>query len=929
MNIALDMSFAKGVSLTRGIGRYSKQLIESLSQVGEKHSFFYFYPDTSTEAIPIKTQIQRFVQQNQIDLFHVLSPFEFFNQEMMNRDHFGHVKVAVTLYDIIPLLFENEYLHHPDFKAFYMRILNFIRSCDIIFAISESTKKDAVRSAGIPAEKIHVIMAGIDDRFKPEPIPQPEMLRRRYGIHKPYIMCTGGMDFRKNTDRLLEGFALANAQLQSSYQLVLCCNITDEDRKRITAHSNRLGMGQDVILTGFISDEELLILYQNAALFVFPSLYEGFGLPVLEAMACGIPVVTSNNSSLAEIAEDAAVLVNPYQSHDIARGIVSVLQDSQLQTDLVLRGVAQAAKFHWNYTAQKAITGYESVYRKRIAIFSPLPPVKSGISDYQTRLLPALSEKYDCEFFIDDGYIPQVDKSIKGIQVYRHFQFPSRANHYDAVIYQMGNSGYHLFMIPYLHKYRGIVILHDLNLHGMTISWTLALNDKETYYQVVKANLGAKARDIVDRVVEGSLPRAHEHITLNKYYLASANAVLVHNRYSLNQLTDLKNVSLARLPIELPAEERSTSAAKSHFIFASFGYLPPHKHVDAVIRALALLVEQGVQDAHYYVVGQVDTEYRAELDTLIRQLNLESYVHFTGRLETEEYVRYLKLADVAINLRYPTYGESSASLLDTLAHGIPTIVSDIGSFSEFPNSVVRKIPADPANSTDLSEAMFGLYRNTALLNKMSQQARVYLQNHHSIEAYIRELGSIMDSMRNRRTERSLSTIIWQDNDRYYSEDKTSSLEAPNPEHAAHQNVHSPHEAAEAQPEASTANPGPPRSLELQPVKLRRRKGRKRGATYAVFQLGELSPQIVQQAILQVPVAKKRGTLQIKRIRRRWRKTGRPLSYRHPVFSRKVNGPLLVEYDCTAIIHHWLHHPERNHGLRISGITKPVLKIHLH
>lgn len=935
MNIAFDMSFAKGVSLTRGIGRYSKHLIESLSQISEAHSFFYFYPDFSSDALPLKNQIQRFIQQNQIDLFHILSPFESFNQlpshqEMMNREYYGNTKVAVTLYDIIPLIFEKEYLQHPDVKAQYMRILYFIRSCDVIFAISEATKQDAIRTAGIPAEKVHVIMAGIDERFKPSNSAQVQETLRQYRIQKPYVMCTGGMDFRKNTDRLLEGFALANKKLQSSYQLVLCCNITDADRQRLTALSYQLGIGSDLILTGFVPDEDLLALYQGASLFVFPSLYEGFGFPVVEAMACGVPVVTSNNSSLGEIAADCAKLVNPYHSPEIAKGISKVLLNPKLGNKLRELGSQRAAAFQWSFVAEKALSGYQTVYRKKIAVFSPLPPVKSGISDYQVRILPALSERYDCEFFVDDGYLPEIDRTIPGIQVYRHFQFPSRAQSYDAIIYQVGNSGYHLYMIPYIHKYPGIVVLHDLNLHGMTISWTLALNDKDTYYQVIKANFGSNAREIVNRVLDGTIQRAHEHITINKYYLSSAKAVLVHNRYGQGQLSDLPSVALAKLPISIPESADAPPIDKSHFKFASFGYLPPHKHIDAVIRALGQMVAQGITDAHYYIVGQVDTEYKAELERIIRELNIEPYVHFTGRLDRDQYEHYLWQADVAVNLRYPTYGESSASLLDTLAHGVPTIVSDIGSFREFPEQVVLKVPANPRDGIALLEAMLDLYHDKAKLEKMSEEAVNYIRDHHSIEAYVGELAKLIDSTKFNKAGAGLSTILWENNDRFYQEGETPPvpLEAPKPIIDTPE-LPSPHEinhAAEA--EAAAQANFAPSVLDLQPAKLRTRRSRTRGATYAAFQLNELNPGAVQRAILQIPVARKKGRMQINRIRRRWGRAGRPLSYRRPIFSRKVRGPLLLEYDCTALIHYWLHHPERNHGLRLSGVTRPTLKVYL-
>lgn len=917
MNIALDMSFAKGVSLNRGIGRYCKNLIEHLGQECESHSIFYFYPDTGSDAAPLKRQLQLFMQHNEIDLFHILSPFEFFNQEMMNHDYYGDAKVAVTLYDIIPLLFEKQYLDHPEFKAYYMRIIDFIRSCDIIFAISEATKNDAVRIAGMDASKIHVIMAGLDERFKPLPAINRNDLVLRFGIHKPYVMCTGGMDFRKNIERMIEGFAIANKNVNHAYQLVLCCSVTQQDREQLAEKARLLGIPHDLVITDFVSDEDLLLIYNGASLFVFPSLYEGFGLPVLEAMACGIPVVTSNNSSLSEITADAALLIDPYQPAEIAKGIYRILTDPRQRAEYQSKGLLQAVSFRWDKVARKAIEGYEKVTRKKIAIFSPLPPIQSGISDYQERILPLLSQSYDCDLYVDDGYIPHLQIDLSHIQLFRHYQFPANHDQYDAVIYQMGNSGYHLFIIPYMRKYGGIVVLHDLNLHGMTIAWTLGLNDTESYYQVLKADLGDMARSTLDGIKEGRVERPHEHIILNKYYLSNAKAVLVHNRYSEQALASYSTsqVSLARLPVDLPASP--APVRRNRFIYASFGYLPPHKHVDAVIRSLRKLVDYGCKDVEYHVVGQCDGEYRESLEALIKELKLEGYVHFTGRLDREEYVRRLYSTDVAINLRFPTYGESSASLLDTLAHGVPTIVSDIGSFSELPHEVVRKIAADPKQESPLFEAMLSLYRNEAVLTDMSSKARQYIAEHHSVQSYVDKLSSLVEATR-KRSGKVLSTILWTDNDRYSPESTQHSAEGGQDQEAV------------GPPGTDTrgADAGQPRMLELQPARIKRRVRRSRSATYVAYDLNGLPPHAIQQAVLRIPVGRKRGRLRVNRIRRRWRRAGVPVSYRHPIFSRRVRGPMQAEYECTALVLYWLQHPDLNHGLRISGSTLPVLIVNI-
>lgn len=742
MNIAFDMTFSQNISNQRGIGRYAKSLLEHIIQQNEDNSFFYFYPDLSGSPENLREQLHEFIRQNKIELFHILSPFEWTNYAMMNKEWYGKTKVAVTLFDIIPLLYEHIYLTDPHYHNFYHTILHFVNSCDLIFAISETTKRDAIHHVAMDENKIHVIMAGLDKQFTVIPDWDQAELNSRYGIKKPYVMCTSGMDFRKNTTRLIEGFAKANLALHFSYQLVLCCNVSPSDILNLREVAQRAGAADDLVITGYVPDSDLVKLYNGASLFAFPSLYEGFGLPVLEAMACGVPVLTSNTSSLAEISGDAAYLVNPQNADEIGAGIYTMLTKLDMQTDYRKKGFVQADKFIWSDVGRKVLDGYRQVLRKHIAIFSPVPPVHSGISNYMETILPSLMRDYDCDLYIDDGYTPELSPDVSKIKVYNHQTFPDRATEYDAIIYQMGNSHYHVYMVPYLRKYSGIVVMHDINLHGMSLVWTLGKNDLVAYSQVLSENLKSGDGTVLNDILNGKIENPFER-HINMYYVNGAKSVVVHNQYAFDALVKegVPNVALANLPVTMTT--RSSRRNGNRFIFASFGYFSPHKHLDVAIRGIKKLVEQGCSNVEYHIVGNCEPSYLETLNALVQSLQLEAYVTFFGHLQKEEYRKHLTNTNVAINLRYPTCGESSSSLLDTLSYGIPTIVSDIGSFSEIPDSVVLKVPAHLTDENLLFASMLKLYQDQDLRIKMSQKAVQYVSQHHSVDQYVQQLHHLI------------------------------------------------------------------------------------------------------------------------------------------------------------------------------------------
>jgi glycosyltransferase involved in cell wall biosynthesis len=237
-----------------------------------------------------------------------------------------------------------------------------------ILADSQATKDDLVELYQAPSDKISVLYSGVDSRFSPEKTRgEEERVRRRYKLgHQPFILGVGALHPRKNYSRLISAFAqIADVSRRLdgrsiNHNLVIVGKqgwLYDS----IVADAARLGIRTRLIFPGFADDEDLPALYRTSELFVFPSLYEGFGLPPLEAMACGTPVVTSNVSSLPEVVGDAGLTVDPTDVHALADAMSRALQDSQLRQRMIDRGLKRAAEFTWLRSARQLRQLYELI----------------------------------------------------------------------------------------------------------------------------------------------------------------------------------------------------------------------------------------------------------------------------------------------------------------------------------------------------------------------------------------------------------------------------------------------------------------------------------------------------------------------------------------------------------------------------------------
>lgn len=230
-----------------------------------------------------------------------------------------------------------------------------VRLAARVLAVSEATKHDLVELLGIPSERIAVTPLGVDQRFRPPAMEALAAFRARVRLTGPYLLAVGTLEPRKNLTRLLEAFASLTAEFP--HQLVL---VGPEGWRNteLQATLDRLDLGDRLRFTGFVPDDDLPSWYAAAELFVIPSLYEGFGLPLLEAMACAAPVVAGNTSALPEVAGDAAVLIDPTSVDAIAAGIRRVLGSRDLQRRLAQAGRERARAFTWERTAAATAAAY-------------------------------------------------------------------------------------------------------------------------------------------------------------------------------------------------------------------------------------------------------------------------------------------------------------------------------------------------------------------------------------------------------------------------------------------------------------------------------------------------------------------------------------------------------------------------------------------
>jgi glycosyltransferase involved in cell wall biosynthesis len=346
----------KSLAEVDGDNRYTLYLANAEAAAHWRAGFTRQYPNFDVRLLPPPTPLVRVPVALELELR--LRPVDVLHVQF-TAPLFCPVPVIATIHD---LAFEHmpETFTRRGSLQLKFTVRRTAKRAARIATVSEYSRQDLIKTYKLPPEKVVVTHNGIGPIFSPQPASSAEAqkLHHRFGIERDFILAVGSLQPRKNLVRLIRAYAkLRSRQDGFNHQLVIVGRklwLADE----IFAEAKRQEWGRDVILTGYVPDEDLPAFYRAARAFVYPSLFEGFGIPPLEAMACGTPVVTSNTSSLPEVAGDAALLINPYDEQDLASALIRIVNDEKLRALLRERGFVQSKKFTWRNAAEKTLQLY-------------------------------------------------------------------------------------------------------------------------------------------------------------------------------------------------------------------------------------------------------------------------------------------------------------------------------------------------------------------------------------------------------------------------------------------------------------------------------------------------------------------------------------------------------------------------------------------
>lgn len=369
LDFALD---GRGINLYKGtgIGTYTDNLLRHMLKICENNKFHIFwcgdnYKEYETENSKIiltskkhhsffeEQYFPTYLKNCKINLLHVPQNGIGMSKNLV-------CKKIVTVHDLIPY-FMPETVGKGYLNKFLKDMPEIIHCSDAIITVSNASKSDILRFFPGNDKKIHVVPLAADPRYIPlDKEYCKHLLIKEFSLLNPFILYLGGFSPRKNVKAIINAYKKSIPRLNNNYDLVLA-GAEKEEVPKIKNLAEELGISERVKFTGFVKEELMPVLYNGCELFIYPSLYEGFGLPPLEAMACNTPVICSNLSSIPEICENGAMLINPRDVEEISSSITKILNNIDIKNNLKVRAEAQAKKFSWSITAKKTLELYSSI----------------------------------------------------------------------------------------------------------------------------------------------------------------------------------------------------------------------------------------------------------------------------------------------------------------------------------------------------------------------------------------------------------------------------------------------------------------------------------------------------------------------------------------------------------------------------------------
>ncbi|HWL42904.1 MAG TPA: glycosyltransferase [Ilumatobacter sp.] len=710
--IVVDLQAAQSLgSGNRGIGRYTRDLVRAIvTRHPDVVDRFTYNP-----ALPTDPRLLDIVAPDRlvpigdlagvpIDVFHMTSPFE-----SVPVDHLLPAApigaLVATCFDLIPYRFQQRYLDHRE-RPQYIARLTVLNTCAAVVTDSQSAADDCAELLGVPRHRLTVIGGGTNECFRlPTDTPTERMEALRESLpelREGFVFAPTGMDWRKNVEGAIATYAALPDRLQAAHQLVIGCKVTHHQRRVLAGWAHDAGCTGDVIVTGFVGDDDLVRLYQSADTVFFPSFYEGFGLPVLEARRCGARVICSDVSSLPEVMPLPDARFNPYVVDDMATLLERAL------TDDAFRAVLAAAPdpgFTYELAADRTVAVYSRVRaealavaaarRPRIAVVTLLPPSPSGVADHSAALLDELSARTDVTCFVDDDVAPltaaQVAYPVRRLGLLEPLV---RGGAFDAVLYCMGNNELHRPFLDVLARVPGYVLFHDVRL-------------TDCYPPEQR-----------EAMAERFYPADTHPFPLYAAEVATAaRGCLVHSQHAADLLAadcGVTAVDVGPMAMRVPVPPGVVAVSPTD----------DAEQVSIVTAGVAATVKQ----PHRFVAAaELLLSRHPEWSAALVGLGGERFVDdgspvlATGRVDARTYGEFVRRATVLVQLRGESNGESSAAVADAIGNAVPLVATDLGATRELPDDVVVKVAAN-VSTEELAGAIESIVTDPARRAAMSAAA---------------------------------------------------------------------------------------------------------------------------------------------------------------------------------------------------------------
>lgn len=703
------------------------------------------------------------------DLLHLGSVFEGLRHDVVTTwpAELERPRIAATVHDLIPMTLRETYLdghwREAGLVPWYARCLDELAACAPLLANSEATRAEVLRHLSLPPDRVVVVGGGVSPGFAPPP-PDPaarEALLRRHDLAEGYLLYLGAGDFRKNEGLLLRAYAALPARLRARHRLA----IGHVNPPHLREMARGAGVAEEeLVCLPFIPEADLPGLYAAAGLFVMPSLAEGFGLPLLEAMACGAPCIASNVSALPEVMGRADALFDPEDAEGLTRLMQRLLEAPELRADLAAYGPRRAREFSWDRVAAEAWAAFERARptappsrparRKSLAIVSPLPPTPSGIADYTAELAPVLAAHYAVTLVSAArpegplaGRMPWLSED----------DFAEQGSRFDRVLYHVGNNPMHTRILQeLLPRIPGVVTLHEA-----------AITDLRNWLDRRADAPEPRATRIVREEGYPALFATHE-LAGSAGPMAEALALVLHSgharwllevQYGHAALAHAHILPLMRQPTPLPAREAARAAlglGDAELVVASFGIVTPQKLPERLLAGFAALARQ-VPAARLVFVGDAQDGSLTLMAEAERQ-GLAGRVTVTGRVPPATYQAWLAACDLAVQLRRGTRGETSAAAKDVLMGGRPLISNRHGAMTEMEASGCRLL-SEAAETAELAAALLEIGRDPALRAEMGDAARRWALWELNPDRVAAAYASVLEQAYARGPQSGLATLL--------------------------------------------------------------------------------------------------------------------------------------------------------------------------